>query len=329
MDPMPEEKDFLIIGHRGSVGKKIENTIESFEEALHRDQANALEMDLCLTKDGEVILWHDWDPNDKVALARQAGLEKYNKYRPYPPLLPFLRRPTCELDLETIKDHYSFVEKAVEKEESFKIPTFEEFVRWARGQEKLAYVFLDMKIPAKNLDLVPAMMGKISRVLDASAPKFKAVFLTPEKSILEEIKKYAPQKEKDCSLDVEIPPTLGIGIVGADHLSRQFSAVKKAIDQQNHYASIGRSPFMYFVALDNPDDFLYDSSEIYQKIIMYDVKLMDQHNASAVGIPVEKLIGWTINEAEEMERLIRMGMQGIVSDRPNLLFQVAAALGKI
>ena len=319
-------KDFLVIGHRGSIGKKIENTIESLEEALGVDKANALEIDLCLTREGQVILWHDWDPNDKIAVARQAGLEKYNKDRPYPPLLPFLRKPTCELALETLKHHYSFVERNAEKREAPQIPVFEEFVRWAKNKETLKYVFLDIKIPVKNLNLVPTMMQHIHDVLRANTPMFKVDFLTPEKIILQKIKQCAPQYKNYCSLDIEIPPTIGIGL-GIDALSHQFSTVQTAIDLKNHYASIGRSPFMYFIAVNNPDDFLYDSGEIFCKTVTEDVKLMNEHNGNPGAIPVEKLIGWTINEKDEMENLIRLGIHGIISDRPNVLYRTASDLG--
>src|SRR5687768_11171658 len=48
-----------VVGHRGSPSKKVENTIESFEEAVLVDGADVVETDLCVTKDGEVVCWHD------------------------------------------------------------------------------------------------------------------------------------------------------------------------------------------------------------------------------------------------------------------------------
>ena len=49
---------FLITGHRGSPVNEPENTLPSFERALS-EGANSLETDICVTKDKEVILWHD------------------------------------------------------------------------------------------------------------------------------------------------------------------------------------------------------------------------------------------------------------------------------
>jgi hypothetical protein len=62
---------------------------------------------------------------------------------------------------------------------------------------------------------------------------------------------------------------------------------------------------------------------------MEDVKLMNEHNGSPGHIPIEKLIGWTINEDEEMENLIRLGIHGVMSDRPNLLYRKASSLGVV
>ncbi|MDX8046500.1 glycerophosphodiester phosphodiesterase [Gracilibacillus sp. S3-1-1] len=47
-----------IFGHRGSKGKYPENTLRSFQAALE-EGADGLELDVHLTKDGEVIVIHD------------------------------------------------------------------------------------------------------------------------------------------------------------------------------------------------------------------------------------------------------------------------------
>ncbi len=60
------EKPFLVIGHRGSPAEEVENTIPSFERALN-ENANGLEMDICLTKDNIPIIYHDWDPDSLVS----------------------------------------------------------------------------------------------------------------------------------------------------------------------------------------------------------------------------------------------------------------------
>ena len=56
---MPEE-GFLIIAHRGASAYEPENTMPSFELAEDLD-SDYVELDIHLTKDGELIVMHDDD----------------------------------------------------------------------------------------------------------------------------------------------------------------------------------------------------------------------------------------------------------------------------
>ncbi len=49
---------FLVLGHRGSPKKEIENTIRSFERALE-DGADGVELDVHLSKDDYLVVSHD------------------------------------------------------------------------------------------------------------------------------------------------------------------------------------------------------------------------------------------------------------------------------
>lgn len=55
-----------IIGHRGAAGEALENTLESLALAVAQG-ADMVEMDLQLSGDGELVLFHDWE------LGRLAG----------------------------------------------------------------------------------------------------------------------------------------------------------------------------------------------------------------------------------------------------------------
>ena len=54
----PPGGDFLVIGHRGAPNTACQNTLESFAEAV-RLGANALELDVSMTQDSHLVLWHD------------------------------------------------------------------------------------------------------------------------------------------------------------------------------------------------------------------------------------------------------------------------------
>lgn len=60
----------LIIGHRGFNSQYVENTLESFEAALAHG-ADGIELDVHLSSDGEVMVFHDFD------LKRMTGQEGF------------------------------------------------------------------------------------------------------------------------------------------------------------------------------------------------------------------------------------------------------------
>ncbi len=53
-----KKRDFKIVGHKGASGYAPENTIASFERAIELG-ADAIEIDVHFTKDGEVVVFHD------------------------------------------------------------------------------------------------------------------------------------------------------------------------------------------------------------------------------------------------------------------------------
>lgn len=59
----------LIIAHRGNTGAAIENTLPAIESAIQLG-VDGVEVDLQLTSDGRVIVFHDWD------LRRLAGQDR-------------------------------------------------------------------------------------------------------------------------------------------------------------------------------------------------------------------------------------------------------------
>jgi len=58
MNPLVDRRCRLVIGHRGAAAHAPENTLPSFELAL-RQGADALELDVHLSSDGQVVVIHD------------------------------------------------------------------------------------------------------------------------------------------------------------------------------------------------------------------------------------------------------------------------------
>ena len=79
---LEQKKEVYIMAHRGSCGANIvDNTIESFELAL-KQGADILEMDVCMSTDGELYVFHDGtekimlQSNKKIIEMTSEGIKK-------------------------------------------------------------------------------------------------------------------------------------------------------------------------------------------------------------------------------------------------------------
>jgi glycerophosphoryl diester phosphodiesterase len=298
------EQIFLVIGHRGSPAEEAENTILSFEKALE-EGANAIETDLCITKDNQVILWHDWDPNDSNSILRQAGLEPTLKYKPHIPSVsnPF-RKKTSELTLDEFTNNYSYIPKDMKEFSlNIEIPTIDKFLRWAIEKQNLKTVFFDIKTPPHEKELAVKILEQINVLVRKKTPNFKIVIETFQEQVLIEMKKNFP--ELNYSLDVE--PRFGFVLNPI-----AYSAARYAVKYQNSYAI----PF-------KPREITIANWVTYRRIVRYDVKRKYRYNRRNSKRKINAVIGSVINKKEELECLIKMGINGIQTDYPKLLRELA------
>lgn len=74
-----EKKVIIVIGHRGNSGHFPENTIESISSCFHIPGVMGAEFDVQMTRDGEIVIFHDDDTSrfsdDKNKIASSSYLE--------------------------------------------------------------------------------------------------------------------------------------------------------------------------------------------------------------------------------------------------------------
>jgi glycerophosphoryl diester phosphodiesterase len=301
---------FWVTGHRGSPVREIENTIESFDTAL-REGANSLEMDLSLTKDHKVILWHDWDPNNHKSLLREAGFEPWVKYKPHPPPIGSdFRKPVSQLTLEEFRNNFDYKERyghphAVKAE----IPTLEEFFKWCSEDKRLQMVFFDIKTPPEEKHLAPVILKILKEHITDYKPKFNFVIETFDKEVFLTMKSAFP--EFKYSLDVEPPAGFIID-------PRIHSAVRTAIKYKIEYA-IAFRPHKVTIA----------NWTTLRRIVKHDIKYRIKYNELNNAHCVEYIIGATINKRKELKCLVKMGVGGIQTDFPGRLRRIAERYKKV
>jgi glycerophosphoryl diester phosphodiesterase len=295
VDPM----QFLIMGHRGAGASAVENTIESCERAVEIEGADAVEIDLCVTKDGQVVVWHDWDPDGLVAIARQAGAELDALCRPVvPPEGHPMRRPVCDLTLDELREHYGYAIVGQDQTVPARLPVLEDVVRWARTKPRLKAVILDCKVPPARRELIVVVAEALHREVERESVGVWFVFLTPYVEVLETMAAVVPAAMR--SFDVEIP-------AGFLPDRSKLSAVARARASENGWASIGRPLFTI------------GGWWTYRKTIQADLEMIRETRGTTQPLPPDYYVCWTINQTREMRHLLRMGVSGILTDFPALL----------
>jgi glycerophosphoryl diester phosphodiesterase len=290
---------FLIVGHRGACVTAVENTLESCERAVEIEGADAVEIDLCVTQDAQVVLWHDWDPDALVALARQAEAELDVLCRPVvPPAGHPMRRPVCDLTLTQLREHYGYAVIGHDQTMPSRLPVLEEVIHWARTKPQLKAVFLDCKVPPARKELIRVIAATLHREIERSPVGACFVFLTPYAEVFEVMQAVVPAAGR--AFDVEIP-------VGVFPDPSQLSAVARARASGNVWASIGRPLFTV------------GGWWAFRTTIQADLALMQEARRTSHPGPPHAYVCWTINRPHEMRYLLRLGVSGILTDFPSVL----------
>lgn len=300
---------FLVTGHRGSPTKEIENTIQSYETALN-DGANSLEIDLCVTKDHEVVIWHDWNPNAPKAILRESGLEPWVAYKPHPPnLTSSYRKKISELTVQEFMENYDYKKRiGNHNTANAEIPTLGDFLKWSMDKKRLRYVFFNIKTPPEESGLALIFMQRLSELLLKYGVKYGSVIETFHPEVLNVMKKNFPGFH--YSLDEE--PNFGLILNPS-----KFSAIKPAINNNNKFAVAFR-----------PRKVTVANWTTYRRIIRYDVKLRFKYNKENPDSRIIYLIGGTVNKKQELECLVKLGVGGIQTDFPHLLKEIALGNGR-
>jgi glycerophosphoryl diester phosphodiesterase len=287
---------FLIVGHRGACAAAVENTIESCERAVEVEGANAVEIDLCVTQDGQVVVWHDWDPDALVAFARQAEAELYVLCRPVvPPAGHPMRRPVCDLTLAQLREHYGYAIVGQDQTVPARLPVLEDVVRWARTKPQLKAVLLDCKVPPARKELITVVAAALRRELEREPVAARFVCLTPYAEVLEVMQAVVPAAGR--SFDVEIA-------AGFFPDRSPLSAVARARAAGNGWASIGRPLFTI------------GGWWIFRDTIRADLELMRAARGTTPPVPPAYYVCWTVNRTREMRYLMRLGVSGLLTDFP-------------
>jgi glycerophosphoryl diester phosphodiesterase len=288
-----------VIGHRGAPRVAAENTIASFRAALEAG-AGAIETDICVTRDGRFLLWHDARPSETIAFARQTGRENLLYEPDVPRLFSRLRRPVSRLDFETFRLHYGYCRRREGLGTLFgngdgppEVPaaTLEDLLEWAAREPRLRDVYLDVKLTGKQqkqaIELMERVESFAARAEAGHRPSFH--YLSQHVEVLDALcRREQARGRGDVDLygDFEKPGVL--------EFSRRLGLRNVSMGQgQRVWAGFRRELAAVIAARDRGR---FDS-----------------------------VVVWTFNDPAELCELIAMGVDGILTDDSGLLRSLVPA----
>jgi glycerophosphoryl diester phosphodiesterase len=293
----PPGRDFLIIGHRGAPHQAYENTLESFAKALELG-ANALELDVSMTSDQHLVVWHDSVPSLENEL-RSTGMCRVRR--------PPLPQPIHAVPLPTLVRDYGY-EYAGQR---VPLLTFTEFIKRFGTDDRMRFFFLDVKIPEDFPDLVPPLFQHAMQTLQQYNALHKAVFLTPYEAIFHQLHHEAQRWHQTTGTRVEIAfDTEGPEII---QLSAWPSAVHRNQVAGARFALWGE-PVM--------------TIQPWRDFIVAELQRRDTVNATHPPRARMRFIVWTINDGSDLCALVGAGVDGIMTDDPGRLHALVKNWGQ-
>lgn len=296
---------FDIEAHRGGRALLPENTLPAFANALTMG-VDTLELDTGVTKDGVLVVSHERGLNPDLA----RGPDGAYAGRPEKPFITLPLATVKTYDVGQIRPGSDYAKGLASQRAvpGTRIPTLTEVIALVKKSKNTAVrLNIETKIdpthPDETLD-PEHFAGALLDLLHAESFEKRAMIQSFDWRTLQIVQKRAPQiptvylsqqagPEPTVFLDKPSPWTAGFNPM--DHGKSLPRAVKAA----------GGSIWSPFFA---------------------DVTAPIIKEAHDLGL---KVVVWTVNRPEDMAALIDMGVDGIISDRPDLLRDAAKAKGLV
>ncbi len=294
----PSAFAFELLGHRGARGLAPENTLAAFERAL-RVGVDTLEMDVHLSADGLLVVAHD------PALNPDLTRDEQGRWLVGPgPLLRSLTLAQIQShDVGRLRPDSAYARNfpAQQPADGERIPTLAQVFQRTRELGGDAVRFsIEIKLNPNRPD---------------DTPRFEAIV----DALL------ATVREADVESRVAVQGFDWRPLQRLQRLAPQIPTVYLSVQQRMNNIADGR----------RTAGFLLDDHGTMPKLVKaaggsiwsphfgdLSAALVDE--AHALGL---KVVPWTVNEPADMDRLIGWGVDGLISDRPDLVREVMAARG--
>jgi len=295
---------FDLQGHRGARGLLPENTLAAFGKALDIG-VTTLETDLAVTKDGVVVISHDPDLNP--ALVRGPGGFWLGARGPAIRTLTLAELRTYDIGRVNPSTSYGKQWPLQLARDGERFPTLAEVFGLAKSRGSSVRFNLETKITPTSGDTVvdPETFVTLAVSEIRAAGVFHRTTLQSfDWRTLVVSKRVAPELATVC-LTAEFP---NFDTVKPDASGR--SPWQAGLDPASHGNSLPR-----LVKAAGCDQWSANAGSLTAERV---------REAQALGL---KVLAWTVNEAVEMERMIELRVDGLITDYPDRARRVLAERG--
>lgn len=292
------DKRITVIGHRGAAGLAPENTLSAFARACEIG-VDAVEFDILLTADGEAVVHHDFNLKPEITRKKDGRWLEDSS----PPAIKDLTLAELKTyDVGRLKPQTPYARRYPEQKavDGQRIPTLREVVSLLKQQcHRPIELWIEIKTTPEEPGLTPApeiVSETVVKILREENILERARILSFDWRNLVHVQKVAPEI-----------PTVYLSLEGARLNNIQSGQP-------------GSSPWMAGFDI---DDFAGSIPRAVQAAggrfwapHYKQVTFNNIQQAHQLGIQV---FVWTPDSRSEMERLIELGADGIITNRPDIL----------
>jgi glycerophosphoryl diester phosphodiesterase len=302
MDVEQTIKKIDVIGHRGAAGLLPENTLSAFRRACEIG-VDAIELDVLSTADNRIVVHHDYALKPEITRAPHGDWLD----RPGPAILELTLAELKIYDVGRLKPGTRYSRRYPEQQpvDGERIPTLEEAILLIKATcDPATQLWIEVKTNPEKPDLTPApetVANRVVQLLRQQNFTKRARILSFDWRALLQVQKIAPN-------------------VATVYLSLEGMRLNNIKPGQP-----GASPWMAGLDI---DDF---SGSIPRAIkaaggrhwAPYYKRLTRSLLKEARGLGIQIFV-WTPDKQRDMERLIEVGVDGIITNRPDILKSVVS-----
>ncbi len=300
LDVEPPTRKIEIIGHRGAAGLRPENTLSAFQRACEIG-VDAIELDVLSTADDNIIVHHDYTLKPEIARTPQGEWLA----RPGPTIKKLTLANLKTYDVGRLKPGTRYSRRYPEQQsvDGERIPTLGEVISFVEARcDPMTQLWIEIKTNPENPVFTPApetVVNAVVQLLDKRNFIGRARILSFDWRSLAQVQKIAPN-------------------IATVYLSLEGVNLNNIKPGQP-----GASPWMAGLDIDDFSGSIPQAVKAaggrywapYYKHLTR-VLLNDAHE---LGI---RVFVWTPDKRSEMIRLIEMGVDGIITNRPDILKSV-------